>query len=475
MARSDRLIVRTTLRQWNHRARRAPSEIAYLVYVGILVGAIVLVPVIRAVWLLLAEPAALAVLTAPPFSAYVVAAVLIVLASATAPWTAPAARRPFLARVLSDTPAAYAASFSGPVWRYALCVVAIAGGVAALLQGVLASAGLTSAAIGISVVIAAMATGVIATVVALVSQAWPRIGMGVSISLVAGALVVAITLPDVSVLASLPSVAGLSALALTLAAATPLILNRMRPRHIMAASIRRDGLIVGATLMDASAIDDAAVEVPAIGRRWMIGKRVPLALSFATAAAVGAARTPARLVRSAAVLLAGFALAAVVPSGWVVAAASALVYLGLGGFVTALKHAALAVRTTPMYGVSDAALLGMHAIFPASVALVASVVGFVGGTPGFALCLTIAIAAIAARVFAALTPPTPLSLLMPIPTPAGDAAALLRVGWALQGLILVGATSVALLPAVHGIDPWRFVWVTAVAATIMVARWRNRS
>ena len=117
----------------------------------------------------------------------------------------------------------------------------------------------------------------------------------------------------------------------------------------------------------------------------------------------------------------------------------------------------------------------MHVVFPAFVAVAASTVGFVGGTSGYLVSVMVGCAALFARVFAALTPPTPLELLMPMPTPAGDAAALLRLGWALQGAIAAVALSVAMLPSVLGSDPWRFVWAPGMAIALLVPRWRTRS
>lgn len=474
MARSDRLAVRATLRQWNKRSRRG-SDIAYLVYISILVGAIVLVPLIRAAWLLLSEPAAIAVLTAPWFGDIAVAASLVLMSAACAPWAAPAVRRAFLARVLSDAPAPFALSFGAPVVRWWLVAVVAAGAVAALVHGVLLSASAGSGLALVCATVSAIAAATLATVCAVAAQRSATVGNALSVGLMALAATVVVFSPAVAVFSQPIGAMSLGVLALIAACCVPSLLNSTQPHALLAASVRRDAAVVGFTLMDASVLGDAVRDVPRGRRRRSAVPRVPRALAFAVSAAVGAARTPLRLARGLIVLAGGFTLAAAAPSAWTVGLAAALVYLGIGACMTGVEQAALAARTPAVFGVSDVTLLARHAIFPAVVLAAASLIGLAGGPTGLGVALIVGVAVLVARVFAALTPPAPLELLLPMPTPAGDVGAFLRLLWALQGPIFAAALSIALLPAVLNADLARLVWAAAIAAALLIARWRTRS
>jgi len=86
-----------------------------------------------------------------------------------------------------------------------------------------------------------------------------------------------------------------------------------------------------------------------------------------------------------------------------------------------------------------------------------------------ASAVIVALGAVVLRLMNALKPPLPLALLTPIPTPAGDMAALNRVIWALDGVLLAGLLGAAAsLSATAILAP---LAVVAVAGLIARRRW----
>lgn len=474
MARSDRLAVRATLRQWRVRAHRTTGDIAYLVYAGVLVSVIVLVPILRAAWLLLSEPAMIVALSSPASGPLFVAGALALMAAACAPWASPAVRPAFLARVLSESVAPLSVSLRGPVVRWWLIAVLAAVAVAALCQGVLWNVGISSGATFAWTVASAASTATIATALAVTAQRSALVSNVSSGALVAVAVAVIVMSPPVFVFAEPVGALPLVVLAVLAVSLMPRLLDGLHPQAIVAASVRRDATAVGVVLMDSGTVADAAHEVPQGGRRLVAVPRIAPWMTYSVAAMVGALRTPARLIRGVALLVAALALASVASSAWGVTAAAVLAYAGLGACMTGVRQAALAVRTTAVYGISDVTLVALHAIFPTIVVVVASTAGLVGGGIGWSVALVVGVASLLARIFAALTPPAPIALIMPVPTPVGDLAALLRLGWALQGAGFAVALSLAVVPAALGADLLRFVWAPLIALALLVVRWRNR-
>jgi hypothetical protein len=237
-------------------------------------------------------------------------------------------------------------------------------------------------------------------------------------------------------------------------------------------------------MLDVSSAASAYVPQPHAGRRWRAVHRVrSLPLRLALGDAVAAARTPGRLAIGVAGLLVagvlmGFASLHLVP--WLAAVAGAVAYVAVGTVTDGIRHAVEAMSSTAMYGVSDLAMIGGHALFPAmSAVTVVAVVALVvvaamgGAVWGSAFgAVVVALSAVAARVLDALKPPMPVVLLLPIPTPMGDLSAANRVVWVLDALLLTGLAGAGV--AVVGRAPWVLVLCVVVIAAVGIRRWVRR-
>jgi hypothetical protein len=275
--------------------------------------------------------------------------------------------------------------------------------------------------------------------------------------------------------------------ALTLLAVVPLLLSRLEPRVVLGQSLRWEAVRLHTSTLELSASVATYQSVPRAGRRrFAIGGRArSLPAIIVRRDAVAALRTPGRLAIGVLVLLACGALiagaAVVAPPAWMLGAIAGLAaYAAAGPLSDGLRHAVEAASALPLYGTSDSALLLLHTLFPALAVGLVVATGAVLVTafwpPAAALPLAsigsaviVAIGSVVLRLMNALKPPLPLALLTPIPTPAGDMAALHRVIWALDGVLLAGLLGAAAsLSATAILAP---LAVVAVAGLIARRRW----
>jgi len=439
---------------------------------------------------------------------------------------------PFLAHALTTSPVPQRRAFARQVWMSvaalsaagALCGAVLAAAEAAAVTSATAAAAASpstaalattaassafmiapGAALGVALSASVgAACGIVAALLWLVGQAVPSRWSALAIGVLAALSTVAFsaqawgltfdpalagsTLAALAAVGAHPLAApGALLAALTLLAVVPLLLSRLEPRVVLGQSLRWEAVRLHTSTLELSASVATYQTVPRAGRRrFAIGGRArSLPAIIVRRDAVAALRTPGRLAIGVLVLLACGALitgaAVVAPPAWMLGAiAGVAAYAAAGPLSDGLRHAVEAASALPLYGTSDSALLLLHTLFPALAVGLVVATGAVLVTafwpPAAALPLAsigsaviVAIGAVVLRLMNALKPPLPLALLTPIPTPAGDMAALNRVIWALDGVLLAGLLGAAAsLSATAILAP---LAVVAVAGLIARRRW----
>ncbi|WP_053386387.1 hypothetical protein [Leucobacter japonicus] len=512
---------------WRARRPRSGADRGYVAYLIVMVAIICVAPAVRALWLGATTPGALAALADPSLAstAGVVAAGLWALALVAGGFRGPALRPLLLTTIFARSDAPRARTFGGAVLVSGAALTVATTLVAGFLAAVLASHGLISAGHAGELVALGALTGVIATVAWLAGQAAPRTALagagGVAILLAIGLLTPAgavlsgvtpwgwtasawaggaSTAGAAFAIPGLPPLAALALLAVALLVCAPLLLARLESAALEVQAARWESLTAHAYGMDFAAAISIYGARPKLGRSLAAVRPArSLTATFVRRDAIGAVRTPARLVAGALGIAAGsllIVLACTAPTPiWALGAVAAvLMFAGVGPLTDGLRHAASVASDLPLYGVSDERLVAMHAVFPAVVAaLVAALGGAVSvillgvtgtgtGTGSDASTLSIlvpvlvaaglALVAVLARVNAALKGQLSIAMLTPIPTPVGDVSVLVRLAWALDGVIVVAAAGAAVVLA--GVAP---VWAIAVVGGMLlvcVTRWRRR-
>ena len=513
--------VRSALAVW--KASRAPSGIdrRYTAYLGVMLAIVFVAPAARALWIVASQPEVLRALASPgaPLLGGICTAGLWVVALLVGRLRGPALRPPLLTYAFARSELPRVSAFGGSVVRAGSVVTAITTGASAVI-GALLSAQVAfsfSGALAVTVLGAStgVCVGVITTVFWLAGQAMPRMAS----ALAAGVVIftgVTILLPVMAqftpwgwIAAAWSSAASpawdpsaasrplalLAALATALVSLIPRLLTRLDTQVLERQAARWESSSIHAYGMDFNAAVSAYQARPQIGRRMRAVRtggagrsRVALMGTFVIRDVVGATRTPVRLAAGAF----GVAVASVLVTiastvsdpglaiGALGACAAVIVFAALGPFTDGLRHAAAVAGDLPLYGVSDAQLLLLHAVFPASAVLVLMGVGatvsalVLGGSPlasmlcagGMGLC------AVVARASNALKGQLPLPLLTPIPTPEGDLSGAVRFLWSIDGIVLV-----ALVGATLPLAATAPAWCAAACAVLLgvgVMRWRRR-
>jgi hypothetical protein len=457
------------------RARAEGSsrgDVAYAVYAGVMLAAIVIVPVLRAVVLYLAEPAASAVLVDV---GSVISAT--VFAGACAGFVAlggvrgPAVLSPFLIFAVAGTGHPRRRTLLRPVVRAMLALALLGVGITLLPALVLVAAGSASVGAAVAFSAAGALVGVVCGGCWLLGQratgavrAWIVSGV-----LATGAAWVAVprlrpVLPWGWFASLFPSgvlsgsagfaLGGLGVLAAAAVAVVPVLLDGLRGPALLSQAQRWQA---AGTLAFTGDLAMAMGEFRAVPRRGRglaaIGGR-GLVLMFLRRDLVGSLRTPARFVLACAGCL-GFGLLIAVAVGasgagaWVASCAAGLLgFLALGVWSDGFRHAAEVAAAPPLYGVSTLRLLGLHAVLPVVGGLVfatAGVVAWAGIWGGRVSASALAVAVLSVlllvlvRVYDSAKGPLPLTLMAPVPTPAGDASALVVAVWQADAVILAAA------------------------------------
>jgi len=454
------------------------ADVAYAVYAGVMVAAIVGVPLVRAVVLYLAEPAASAVLVdvGPTVSGTVFAlasAAFVALGGVRGP----ALLSPFLVFAVAGGGHPRRRTLLRPVVRSVLALVVVGAGLALLPALVLAGVG--GATVGAALAFA----GAGALVGAVWAGCWllgQRVTAAVRAGIVVGVVAtwaVWMAVPETAGVlpwgwfASLfpagagaglgwgaagGALCGLGVLAVAALAVTPALLDGLRGPLLLSQAQRWQTAGTLAFTGDLAMAMGEFRAVPRRGRRLAAIGSGGLALMFARRDLVGSLRTPARFALACAGCL-GFGLLITVavgasgPGAWIAACAAAIVgFLALGVWSDGFRHVAEVAAAPPLYGVSTLRLLGLHAVLPAVGGVVFSAVGvgvgsvvlgdgFGGGAwPALAADVLCVLLLVLVRVYDSAKGPLPLTLMAPVPTPAGDASALVVAAWQADAVILAG-------------------------------------
>ncbi|GAA2582331.1 hypothetical protein [Microbacterium binotii] len=491
--------VRTAVALWRQRGARSGGERAFTVYLVAMVALVAVVPVVRAVWLSAAGPDGLS-LFADPRAPRVIALMTSVVWSAALAWgpsRGPALRPPALTYALAASAVPRSRAFLWPVLTAGVFSIGLWTVGAVLAGGSLAVNGVASAGAVIGFAAAAALGGVVTVGAWLLGQALPRLALPAA-TVVLGLGVLAVAVPAASTLTPVGWVAAsyplgeatsglvpLAALALSLSAMVPWLLDRLRTDELLAQAARADAAQTSVVGLDLGQAADVYRARPAHARRLSaVGARGQLWAVILRRDAVGALRTPLRLALGATALtLAGIvAVLAVVPGAPTLvlgAVAGLLAFAGLGPVTDGIRHAASAAADVPLYGVTDASLVALHALFPlvAAIALATLAAGLAAAASAVGAVTVLAVAllvlmALALRLAGALKGSMPVALLAPVSTPMGDPMAGVRLVWALDAAVLAAASgaAIALLPAA----PVATCALAGVIAAMIAVRWRSR-
>ncbi|MDF2506676.1 MAG: hypothetical protein K0Q52_535 [Microbacterium sp.] len=495
--------VAASIRVWRARTVRTSGDRAYVVYLALMVALVAVAPFARAVWLSVTSAESIAVFASPaaPRVTPLVVAALWAGAMLVGRDRGPALRPPFLTHALATSDLPRTGAFRGPLQRAgALLTVLTAVAAGLVFVGARGDGAVEPLALGMFVAVGAL-VGVIAAVAWLAGQALPRAALPVALGVLTLGVATAaapglqpftpwgwigLLYPGTGSAHALPALIALVAVSFALLATVPILMNRLGLTELLAQATRWDSATTHATGMDLGAATAVYQNRPHRGRRLRAVRSVrSWAWMFLVRDAVGAVRTPGRLIVGVLALAAGATLitlsfAPAAPAWALGSAAGVIVFAGLGPLTDGIRHAASIAADYPIYGVSDEQLLAGHALFPFAVTVVvllavvaacALVVG-VGGAAPLVSALAVGLLAIAARVSNAVKGPLPPALLTPIPTPMGDLGAAVRLAWALDGILfaaLAGAAAVTVFAA-----PLLLIGVPAALIGIGVQRWRHR-
>ncbi|WP_022889876.1 hypothetical protein [Agromyces italicus] len=488
---------------WRARNVRTVGDRWFLVYLVHMVALVTVAPLARAVWLSATSAEGLALLASPaaPEVTMLVVAGLWAGGLVLGRDRGPALHPPFLTHALAASDLPRSDTFRGPLLRAGVRVTATTTLVAGLVAGSLMSHGLADPFSAASFTAVGALVGVLATVTWLAGQAFPRaavpvavgvLGLGATIAAIPAAQPftpwgwVGLAYPASSASHTPVALVALAALTASLVAAVPMLMNRLGLTALAAQAARWDSATALAMGMD---FDTAAALYRGrahTGRRALaVRPRNRLAWTFLIRDAIGATRTPGRLIVGVVALAASgvlitLAFAPAAP-GWLLGAAAGLmVFAGIGPLTDGIRHAASVAGDFPLYGISDERLLANHALFPlAAVVLVllaaVMVCSILTGTAAAAPLVSafvLGLLALFARVDNALKGPLPPALLTPIPTPMGDLGAAARIAWALDGILLAALAGASAALAFEA--PLLLLGVAVTFIAVGINRWRHR-
>ena len=486
---------------WDARNVRTSGDRAFLVYATVLAIIVLAAPVARAVWVsaISTEGVALLSSSAAPGAASLGVAALWAAALLLGRDRGPALLPSFPMYALATSDLPRSSAFRRSLLRAGALVTSTTTIIAGLIGSSLASQELATPRDAVTFAIVGAVVGVITTVVWLTGQVFSRAAIPVALAVIVSGLVttavpalqqlppwgcVGLTYPGA---ASSSTLVGLAALAVTLIAAVPGLMNRLDYAELAPQAARWDSATISATGMDFSAIAGTYRARPHHGRRLRAVRPThPLALTFLIRDLIGAARTPGRLITGVLAIAAAGALATLafiptMPGALLGATAGLILFAGLGPLTDGIRHAVDVSADFPIYGISDERLLLDHSLLPlllTTVVLTAGVItcAVVTGTAGAAPVagtLILGLIALIARIGNALKGPLPPVLLTPIPTSMGDLGAAVRVAWAIDGVMLTalaGSSAALVLEA-----PALLIGVIVTLAGMTVHRWRHRS
>jgi len=486
---------------WRVRRERTGGYTAYALYALVLVAVIVIVPLVRALWVVGGSPSGLAVLTSAVASAAVSMLVVALWACGllVGRMHGPAFLPPFLLHALMNSGIRRFLALRRPVLRSGAIIVAAYAAGAVFVGVVLFNQGQAQFWGVVAFVATSIATGVVTTALWLIGQVFPRAAFPIVLTmltlagtslLVPEMLVftpwgwVGATYPSAG--SGLLSLAGMTVLAAASIGMIPVLLDRLTGMQLGAQAAQWERATAFSFSFDFRAAASVYEAGPRLGRsiraitpsrhRWV---------TFFVRDLVGQARTPGRslgaiIAAAAAGVLMTLSFLPCAPAVILAGTAGIVLYQASGPITKGLQHAASVAGDYPLYGISDRRLMLLHTLFPSTALLAVlltatTVTTLVSGAPfGHAIlgAFTLGVLSVALRVSSALKGPLPPILLTPVNTPAGDLSIVTRVGWAFSDplIAIVATITVTFLPMTPIPLALLVIWTTA----LMVVRWKKR-
>ncbi|MCR2792805.1 hypothetical protein NQ156_06985 [Microbacterium sp. zg.Y625] len=381
---------RAAVRVWRTRNARMVGDRGYLAYLVVMVTLVVAAPLARAVWLSVATADGVALLAsrdAPDVTGVGVAA-LWAGALLLGGRRGPVLRAPFLTYALATSDLRRSDAFRGPLLRAGAVATSSTTVIAGVVGSSLLAHDLADPLAVLGFTAAGVMVGVISTVAWLTGQVFPRVAIPVALGIMAlGAAGVAV--PEMRtftpwgwVALAYPgghaptALAALCATVVALVAAVPMMMNRLSHAQLAAQAARWDSATIHAAGMDFSTAAAVYRPRPHLGRRVRAVRPAGWQpATFVMRDAIGAARTPGRLIVGilslvcAAVFLT-LAFAPGAPGLVLGATAGVVLFAGLGPVTDGLRHAVYVASDYSLYGISDEHLLLNHLLFPLVMAVV---------------------------------------------------------------------------------------------------------
>lgn len=485
--------LRAAARVWRARTARRRADRGYFAYLLVMVAITAIAPVARMLWLKATGPLGSTLLTSAGLPWFLVLVAIVFWAGAllVGSYRGPTLRSPSLLHALLSSDLRYSESLRGALVRAATLTLLVTAAVAGFTGAALLHLGLESVAGVLVLLVAACAVGVIATLCGLIGQAHPRAATSVgliALAAVAAAAVTVIPTPTLNPSGHFLAVgaAGLIAVAATLAAFTPQMLNGLGYERLMQQATNWNAAVTFSSTLDFSLAATVYQERPRVGRRLSAVRELrSLPLVFLLRDAVGLLRTPGRLLGAVGAstsvgVLVSLSVAAPEFRMLLSAGAALLLYLAAGALGQGMRHAAQVAADYPLFGLSGRKLVAYHCVFP----LVSAVTLVTGANVATALTtgipmwgpvlngLTLTLLILAIRLGAALRGPLPPRLLAPIESPAGDLSIIVQFAWAFEAplVALLSGMALALLPLTPLPLLAAVTWVTVSC----VIRWRHR-
>lgn len=492
-------------RQYRSRGGgRSAGGIIYGIYVGLLAVLIYAGPAIRTLAGQFHREDLLAALVSPTLVRWLGVALGAVVTAAFALGTVrgPAVTRPFLVYALATSDIERRRAFGRTVLGGAAVVVSVTLLLSVVLLVPLADAGALTVGALFLALGASLAYGVLVTVAWLAGQVAHGVAAWLVPLLLAAATAAGALLPAPGIMpwtwaaATWPTadhggpplalpLGLLAAVTLAAAALAPLMVDRLRGPELIQQARRWESATVSAITGDLSAAIAGMRSVPVVGRSWRLVRGRSFLAATVIADLVAPLRTPMRLVGAVASLGVGGWLLAVAPDlpgllPWVVGPAAAVpLYLGLGPWSDGLAHAAVALSSPRLFGVSDGRLVLAHAIAPllggvvvagATAALAVPPERPWWSAPAVATCLIATLVVV--RLAAAAKTVPPLFLSTPMVTPMGDMSVFGLLAWQLDAVIWSLLAGLAALGLWSG-TPLAVIGLLAIAG-VSLLQWRGR-
>lgn len=483
--------------------RRSPADLAYAVYVALLLVPLVAYPALRAIALALGRPPALTVLSSPGRGVGVVLGLLAAAVVWLGRLYGPVTLEPAFVRVRAGTDLPRHATLARPFAARAPVVVVLVTGAAAVVSGVLVQAGVAPVSAGLRFTSMSAGFGVLAAVGWLAGQAVGHrlagsIGAGIAALSVLGWFVgpVVDVLPWGWIGAAWPTAISTGPTWLPAAQAVALLgvcvaaVWCVRPLLDL---LTAPGLLEDAERWRAAGTaalsGDVAYAVgrlrarPSVGRGWRVVRTRHAVTRFVLRDLLGGMRTPVRFAVGALALVVAGALLAVAPgaaAGWALGGVGGgLGFLALGVFADGLRHAADAAAAPALYGYSTTTLFALHTAVPVAAAVSAAVAGLavalaLGAAVSALAGLLVMAIVVAARAYDSARGPLPIALLTPMPGPFGDMSGLTVAAWQADALLISsGAGAVVAAGVARG--PVGAVVLSAVLCYLLVRAMRRRT